>query len=302
MEREIFFIVGFPRSGTSMLVQLLNEHPAITVQHESKFIPAYYPIFLKKAEAGKFPQIIDDLNQELSNKARFTGQVSEVELQDIFSRKEMYSRKEQMYGDVVYSIFSNVPKRKNYPLIGDKTPSYVFHIPFLKEIFPKAKFIHLIRDGRDAFVSIKDLSWGPGNVYFSALEWNKYLSAWDKHSAQLEPSDKFTLQYEDLLRSPEKELERTCSFLSVPYKSAYFSKFKLKANNSFKWENKFNMRSGEVSIFQSLALNYLQKYNYPIRKGKLKNWWILIPFFYIDQVWKYLYNKVLQSKWMNANS
>ena len=99
---------------------------------------------------------------------------------------------------MVYEIIKN-PEKPNALLIGDKTPYYIHEISFLLELFPNAKFIHLVRDGRDAFLSIKNLRWDPDNVLSAAIAWRNCIKAWEKMN--LPSTQGIVVKYEDLLEN-----------------------------------------------------------------------------------------------------
>ena len=61
------------------------------------------------------------------------------------------------YAELVSAVYDQHGAKQGKPLVGDKTPRYVRHIPVLHELFPHARFVHLIRDGRDVCSSV--LSW-----------------------------------------------------------------------------------------------------------------------------------------------
>lgn len=297
--QPILFIVGFPRSGTSMLVQLLNLHPKIDIQHESKYIPGYFKRFCTLYKRKRFSDIYHDMNRFLKNKSRYTGEVSEDRILKLLSNSSSHNVKETYIKLILETI--KVSSATSESIIGDKTPEYIRHILFLKELFPNAKFLHLLRDGRDAFLSIKDLNWEPGNVYFAAHEWKKYWNCWEDAKSKISENDMLTIRYEDLLSSPLEELEKACQFLNVEYSIEFFEKFRLKTSNSLKWENKFKMTSGEVFIFQKICKKELEMSGYKLWDNlKMPFWRLFTSFLWVDQAWKYLMNKVYRSALFKA--
>ena len=71
--------------------------------------------------------------------------------------KLIATSKQIPYAKFVSSIFDLYGQRQGKRLVGDKTPGYVRHIPLLHALWPKARFVHLIRDGRDVCLSM--LNW-----------------------------------------------------------------------------------------------------------------------------------------------
>lgn len=298
-QKPMLFIVGFPRSGTSMMVQLLNLHPKFNIQHESKFIPHFYKAFRRYFIEGDYDRIYDFLYQKLNKRIRYTGEVSKENIIDILSE---YGEEEieEAYRRLILEVITNKYSLES-EFIGDKTPEYMLHIPFLKKLFPQAKFLHLLRDGRDSYLSIKDLYWGPGNVYFAAKEWKKYIVAWERAKLELPAEDMLEIRYEDLLSDSKVVLSKICDFGNIEYSYTYFEKFKLKSSNSLKWENKFNMTSGEVFIFQQVCEQEIKNLGYKFREGlKMPYWKLFIPVLFFDQFWKLAMNKLYRSSLFSA--
>jgi hypothetical protein len=115
---NVAFIVGSPRSGTTLLGEIIDRHPSICNWYEPFFVLDHY-----------FRDNPDDVRDET----------------DATSTVVNYIRRE-------YSYFQ---KKQGCALVVDKTPNNSFKLPFLHTIFPEAKFIHMLRDGRDATLSIK---------------------------------------------------------------------------------------------------------------------------------------------------
>ncbi len=114
---EIVFIVGSPRSGTSLLGRILDHHPQVALWYE--------PYFL----IGQYLRGTTD--------ARLTSAHASVEMTR-FLQKE----------------YSDYRKARGARCVIDKSPSHSLRIPFWQAIFPEVKFIHIVRDGRDATLSI----------------------------------------------------------------------------------------------------------------------------------------------------
>jgi len=110
-------------------------------------------------------------------------------------------------------------KKDEISVLGDKNPRYTFFIPQLLRLFPKAKFIHLVRDYRDNIVSIQragKLIKESGNTYFSMGRWilyNRFVLKYQKKY----PDQFFRVQFEELIRDPGAMLKKLCAFLELDY-------------------------------------------------------------------------------------
>ena len=99
---------------------------------------------------------------------------------------------------------------------GDKTPHYVHHVDHLLRLWPHARFVVLVRDGRDVALSLRRMPFGPNNAWAAAQWWARGIRAGAR--AQREhPGAVLTVRYEDLAQRPREEVRRLCTFLGLDY-------------------------------------------------------------------------------------
>ena len=99
---------------------------------------------------------------------------------------------------------------------GDKTPLYLRYVDELSAIWPDARFVVLVRDGRDVALSVMRLPFGPNNVWAAARAWS--LAVRLGREAEIRFPDRvFSLRYEDLAEQPGTEMRHVCSFLGLDY-------------------------------------------------------------------------------------
>ncbi|HVS10833.1 MAG TPA: sulfotransferase, partial [Planctomycetota bacterium] len=126
----------------------------------------------------------------------------------------------------VRRLYDELAAQRRKPLAGDKTPGYVRHLPLLAALFPEARIVHLIRDGRD--VALSALEWatpskGPGRlplwsedpIAVCALWWRERVEAGRREGRSLGPDRYLEVRYEDLVAEPERELARVTCFLGL---------------------------------------------------------------------------------------
>ena len=144
------FLLGSQRSGTTMLRLMLNNHSSLAIPHESAFITLW---FEKLGAYG------DLSNRE--NALRLLDAVSEHPLVKrgklVADRDAILSKPIRTYRDFIDAIFRTYAESLGKPRWGDKTPFYTPDIDILRRIFPEAKFVHLVRDGRDVILSQKSI-------------------------------------------------------------------------------------------------------------------------------------------------
>ena len=150
-EIPIFFIVGRPRSGTTLLRTLFDAHPNSIVPPECQFIINLFPKYGKITHWHE--KDLEEFYSELVKQWLFDlWPLDRQELRENL----MACTGEQSYGTickVVYASYQSVFNHDKILALGDKNPGYAIYTRKLLKIFPKAKFIHIIRDYRDNFLS-----------------------------------------------------------------------------------------------------------------------------------------------------
>jgi hypothetical protein len=154
-ERPPFpFIVGSGRSGTTLLRLMLEQHPDLAIPPES-----YFPISLRHREPRYVSSGGFDLGRyasDLLENVRFRDWKLDQMVRDRLSGVEPID-----WAEAIRRTFALYAERERKPRYGDKTPWFIMRIDELSTMFPEARFVHLIRDGRDVALSIRGMSWAP---------------------------------------------------------------------------------------------------------------------------------------------
>jgi hypothetical protein len=188
------FLVGAERSGTSLLRHMLDDHPQLAWEKEFE-----YAIDLLPPEGG-FPSLpayhcFLDINRVF----QLSGNPVDPRLN---------------YPELVNSFL--IRKRAAKRLVGATVHR---HFDRLLRLWPEARFVHLIRDGRDVARSVVEMGWA-GTVWNGCNRWIEAETLWDCFSRDLPPDRHMTLRFEDLIRDPVRELSRICEFSGVKYHGA----------------------------------------------------------------------------------
>ncbi len=220
MNRAPFFLVGAPRSGTTLLQYMLRSHPALSLPSgESHFI---VPLLLRAADYGPLdsPEAARRVLHALEDRH---GRFLREDLHGMrFDIEQFTTPPAENMAALIARIFSANAAGEGKQRWGDKTPYYALHIPLLARAFPGAQFIHLIRDGRDCALSMlaraRDL--GIRDLAHAAWTWRRYVETARRDGRALGTSRYFELHYESLLDAPEATLKGLCEFLAVDFDAA----------------------------------------------------------------------------------
>ena len=209
------FIVGMPRSGTKLLRELLNAHPKVRIPEiESEFLPFWI------SRWGGFGPI--DSREQFSRFAMKAQSlpffVQYAERGRPVSWEQWYEACETfdaagVFAGLMKSMLS-IPRDDQTLIWGDKSPSYIGHIPLLQQAFPAARFIHIIRDVRDYCLSMNK-AWGKSMIR-AAQRWQDDVSNARSDGCQRQ-LQYIEVRYEDLVSRPDRILDEVCRLLGIEF-------------------------------------------------------------------------------------
>jgi hypothetical protein len=211
-KKQIFFIGGTVKSGTTWLQLLLNAHPEVTCSGEGHFGSGLAPIL--KPAFDRYNQLIAQESKSVFGEIAAFQPLGDDDFRCLLATCIALSLLRQS-------------KCKKARAVGEKTPSNVRYFDLLHELFPSAKFLHIIRDGRDCAVSgwFHNLrigrewtmrNFGSMNDYAikQAESWAKELAAAEVF-ADKNPDRVCQIRYEDLAADTERVLAEVFAFLKV---------------------------------------------------------------------------------------
>jgi len=178
------FVIGSPRSGTTLVRLILDTHPRISCGEETHFL--------------RDLETIVGRNWEL---------VATYGLPRAWWLEHIRSLYLDFQGEVL--------TRSGKARWAEKDPTYTLHLAFIEELFPGALYVHLLRDGHDVVASFRD-RWGYTAAARAARsEWARYVNAARALGARLPPERFCELRYEALVSDPEREAQRLFAFLGI---------------------------------------------------------------------------------------
>ena len=269
-----FFIVGSARSGTTLLRLMLNAHPEVAVPPESRFITELYP--------GEGKVQIETFLTALAAHKRFRTWDLPISVVADELRATAADASQVEYPEAIAAAFRAYARVGGKSRWGDKTPRYVEHLELLSELFPTARFIHLIRDGRNVALSYANVPFGPKTVGKAAALWSKRVCAGHQVGRALLTGRYLEVLYEDLVEDAEGETKDICDFIGLdfdpgmldyterargsvlPRASMYNPHVKKKPTaNVRSWQD--SMPADQVEVFEAVAGDTLSLIGYERR-------------------------------------
>lgn len=287
------FIVGMPRSGTKLLRNLMNQHSRIRIPaFETELLPylsarcEHYGDLTDRATFNRF-------YMEMTKLPFFAYQKSKNEL---VSESDWYQHCKTYDAAGVFEglIREHLGVRPDSDVIwGDKSPSYIGHVPLIKSLYPAARIVHIVRDVRDHCLSMKN-AWGK-HMYRAAERWSEGVVSASDAGRRLEAKEFLELKYEELLEDPEAVLKRVCEFVEVGFESSMLeasapteASGDTKGHKRVVTENREKYRSRlsvkDRAAIEALAFEGMRRFNYSIElaqtgKGSSpirRQWWRLL--------------------------
>lgn len=215
------FVVGCPRSGTTLLQRILDHHPSLAVTNDTHFIPRV----LKGVAASPDTPLTPSLVDRVVGYHRFPRLgVDEATARELATRADTYP-------GFVTLLYDQVAQLAGKPFAGEKTPDFVRHLPLLHRMFPTARSLHIVRDGREVALSLLDWATptkGPGRfplwneepLAVAALWWQWQVETGRRDARTLPEGHHLEIRYDQLVSEPETTMCRAADVLGLPFEAA----------------------------------------------------------------------------------
>jgi hypothetical protein len=250
MDHEMVFIIGLPRTGSTLLRSILNRSPSICISAETHFLTKWarsgrqkrllkYGDLQSGASVGRF---LDDIfsSQRASGNDFWAWLNRHITRADFRQRLESTDRSDRAIFELLIDVYAIWKKGEIQPglILGEKTSGNIYLVSTLLEWYPGAKLIHTFRDPRAIFVSAarlaKDGKWGVKNrlrhiprplldpmvdLVMAVYILRYWLDATRFHTeyAQRYPDQYTLVRFEDLVQDPAHHIQQVCNFIRVPY-------------------------------------------------------------------------------------
>jgi sulfotransferase family protein len=205
------FICGATRSGTTLLRLMLDSHPELAIPGETHFIvPLVRAMRKQRLEADQLADLIVEGDRW-----------GDFHLDEAELRQRLRALSPLTAADAVREFFGLYAERQGKVRWGDKTPGYVQRMRLIERVLPEARFIHIIRDGRDVALSVVPRSWGPATVQAAAENWKLRIDRARRQAPHLKHY--LEVHYEDLITDTEGVLRQICEFIELDFDPAMLS-------------------------------------------------------------------------------
>jgi Sulfotransferase family len=199
------FVCGVTRSGTTLLRLMLDSHPDLAIPGETHWVPKLIKAFERSKQSGE-----DAANLAIDHKRWGDFHLDADELRGRIEALDPVTA-----ADSIRAFYALYAEREGKIRYGDKTPGYVKEMRRIQRVLPEARFVHIIRDGRDVSLSHLRMNWGPETYEQSARLWRNRI----RKARKVAPSVNYYMEvrFEDLVADTEGVLRRICDFIDLEF-------------------------------------------------------------------------------------
>lgn len=214
---KTLFIVGSGRSGTSLMAQMLNAHSSICVPPELQILFEYSKNgsrlcdLFRKGKACHYQA--EDFIQLIARRCPH-------KLELYFDYASFFRSQTYPIPDLrglVSSFYEAIARAHGKPIFCEQTPWYGQRLDLVSKLFPDAKYIHMVRDGRDVAMSFARTPWWHDDPGANLCRWTKEVRTIMNYQKTLLGEKLLTIDYSDLVRQPENTLQAVCEHIGVAF-------------------------------------------------------------------------------------
>jgi hypothetical protein len=206
------FVVGVPRSGTTLLRLMLDAHPELAIPAETHFLP---PLIRRVTDLERSGATAAEVRAAVLAFIVEHPRFGDLDVPETALAAHLAGIETVTAADAARAVHVVHAELQGKPRWGDKTPRYVRRMASLHETLEEARFVHVIRDGRDVAVSLSEVSWGTADAAEAAGLWKEVILGGRKNLKRIPPETYLEVRYEDLVAGPEAVLRRVASFVEL---------------------------------------------------------------------------------------
>lgn len=197
-----FFVVGMPRSGTTLLSSFLSAHPRLTVSPETHYLSHWLPRYRHLDLAD--PALFAYFWTRFIEGSEFAG--FGLDPEDVAGRIPRPATFEKVFS----ALLTAFAHKQRKPRWGEKTPAHFEHIHTLLAWYPHARVIFLMRDPRAVVASLSRVPWATNDVLKHCGRWQRSANLALRWSEERRVA---TVRFEDLVADPDATLARLYAYL-----------------------------------------------------------------------------------------
>lgn len=290
-EPSPIFIIGSPRSGTSLLRLILTNHSKLIIPPECGF-----NLWLH----NMYGQWTEHDSQSDESRMKYLASLQACKKFDTWAlesnriNQTIISNLPTNYAQLSACVYMAYAEKigKSPSTWGDKNNYYISHIPELATLYPTAKFLHIVRDGRDIACSYREVTKQasqspyspnlPTEIEAIASQWASNVNQAANALDSLPPAQRKTIRYEDLVRDPVPVITGICNWLGLVFEARMLEfheenkKAGLEPSQTLDWKKRtlepisdhtvgrylHQLTSNELSTFQNYAREALTRFSY----------------------------------------
>lgn len=222
---EPFFVIGASRSGTTMFRLMLNAHSRILIPGETWFLSDLMDTLPRRDPLTT--EQVDTAHRLITSHWRW----KEWGIADERLRRAYGELAAPRLADLVRTLYALALEGTSKARWGDKTPGYVTEVHRLHELLPEARFLHLIRDGRDVCLSLKKTGWRGESTWEIARYWGAEVGRGLAEGRALPAGRYMEISYEALVLETERVLHDVCDFLGETFEEGMLSFYETATEN-----------------------------------------------------------------------
>lgn len=281
------FIIGNPRSGTSMFRMMMSSHSSVIVPPECGFIQWWYEKYKDwNKSSSQSERMLNDFLVDLKTSKKLeTWNLDFKALKSLIVEESPVNYSQLMNKVILQYAVQNGKKPS---VLGDKNNYYIDYLKLLGQIYPNAKFLIIIRDPRDvvcSYLNVNSLKTNseykpkfPNTIKGMSVDWFSKNMKIVEFLESINPSTYTIVKYEDLLSQPELELEKCTNLLDLEFEHRMldFYKNKMEPSELLDWKKKTNQQldknntrkfleqltKSEIEEIISVSGELMKKFNY----------------------------------------
>ncbi len=214
-DKHMFFIVGSGRSGSTLLRSILVSNNLVAIPPESYAFHMAYRKYRAFAWL-KWPELVKLIVSEFESHPQYC--TWNLNLAPVYQKLINVHEKERNLSNIIFQIYKLYAEyyAPEAILYGDKTPLNILVIKNLYRVFPCARYINIVRDGRDVVSSY--LRTGLySNIKDACNRWNISIQNAEWLKKKVGPKKLLEIKYENLVNETESVVQTTCNFLRIPF-------------------------------------------------------------------------------------